>query len=180
MRSFYSILTPAASAARHLAQALSTARSDFATQANKTHRRMAGDLDHARDDVGEAATRLSEVLDDALAAVRETAMPYREEARRFYEQHRGKKVEDVSRSNRHSILLAGSVLGIGYVVLRVWRKRRAQRAKPLPRSAKAAAPVSKAAARKRPAKRRSPSATRSSPPKDANGTSGPEPRTTTH
>ena len=128
MQSLYSIFSPAASASRHLAHAASTARADFATQANRTQRRVARDLDQARADASEATMRLNDVLDSALSAIRDAAAMYSDDALRRYAKHRGKKIVEASVVRRHPYLIAGSVLGISYVALRVWRTKWAQRA----------------------------------------------------
>jgi hypothetical protein len=128
MQSLTSILAPTASAARHLGQALATARTDFTTQANRTRRRVAGEIDHARDDVGEAATRLGEVLGDAVAAIQEASATYREDARRFYEKRGGDNSRAVAAMRRHPYVTASIVVGLGYFVLRAWRARRARHA----------------------------------------------------
>lgn len=180
MQSLSSILAPAASAARHLAQAMATARADFATQANRTRRRVAGELDHARDDVGEATMRLSEVLNDTVAAIGEASAAYRDDARRIYENRSGKH-RDVSALRRHPYLIAGAAFGVGYLVLGAWRARRAKRAESAPvaveRGRKTAGD---AAAPKRPRPRRARPGKSTAPRNEANGAGDMEARTTAH
>ena len=118
MQSLSSILAPTASAARHLAQALTTARSDFATQANKTRRHVAGDLGQARDEVGEAAAQLSEVLGDAVSAIRQVSATYLEDAHRIQDKRSERKLRSASTIRRHPYLATSIALGLSFFALR--------------------------------------------------------------
>jgi len=179
MQSLSSILTPAASAARHLAHALATARTDFTTQASKTRRHVAGELDHARDDVGEATTRLSEVLDDTVAAIREASASYRDDARRIYEK-RGSKHPHVSVMRRHPYLATGAAFGLGYLALRAWWAKRAMRSAPASATVKHTKKAAADASPKQPRGRRARPAKSTVPRQQANGVGKTEAPKITH
>ena len=148
MESLNAILAPVASATKHLLHALNVARTDFASQASKTQRRVSGDLGSAREDLGEAVSGFASSLDDARTSIARAAEPYRVEALRAY--GRGGKYlksaldsaseksialaddfrreKSMTRFATNPYVLGGLAAGAGFLVLRALRKRRLAKA----------------------------------------------------